>query len=223
MGREVDVIWRFVEFRLDLGTRMLHRGDEPVHLSPKAFEVLRILIKNQPIALSKDDLLQQGWPNVFVSQASLTRAVTELREALDDPAQTPRLIRTVHGYGYSFIGDAVSEDTEPHAAPRCWLVSHTREYPLTDGTHVIGRDADVSVRLPSPSVSRRHARITVNGISAAIEDLSSKNGTIVRNATIAAATVLADGDDIRIGEFVLTFRVERFDGSTETRVTVDSR
>jgi DNA-binding winged helix-turn-helix (wHTH) protein len=211
------MIWLFGEFRLDLGTRMLHRGDEPVHLSPKAFEVLRILITNRPTALSKDDLLQQVWLNVFVSQASLTRAVKELREALDDPAQTPRLIRTVHGYGYSFIGDASVEAAPLDAVPRCWLVSPTRDYPLTDGTHVIGRDADVSVRLLSPSVSRRHARVVVNGSSAMIEDLSSKNGTIVQNDTISAATPLADRDEIRIGTFVLTFRVTPIEGSTETR------
>ncbi len=70
--------------------------------------------------------------------------------------------------------------------------------------------------LDSPDVSRRHARITIAGDEATIEDLESKNGTFVMDRRLQAATRLVDGDMIRLGSFQLTFTAVRSRGSTET-------
>jgi hypothetical protein len=70
--------------------------------------------------------------------------------------------------------------------------------------------------LDSPDVSRRHARITVTGEDARIEDLESKNGTYVTERKLEAATRLTDGDTIRLGSFELTFTAIRSPGSTES-------
>jgi pSer/pThr/pTyr-binding forkhead associated (FHA) protein len=64
-------------------------------------------------------------------------------------------------------------------------------------------------------VSRKHARITVRGIAATLEDLGSRNGTVVDGVRIAAPVLLADGDEITIGGFAIKFRVSDEDAATE--------
>src|SRR4249920_1208539 len=87
---------------LDTDRRQVFRGDEPLHLSAKAFQLLQLLVDDRPRALSKDELQQALWPDTFVSDTSLTTLVNELRAGLGESAREPRLIRTVHGFGYAF-------------------------------------------------------------------------------------------------------------------------
>ena len=84
--------------------------------------------------------------------------------------------------------------------------------------HIVGREPDAGIWLASPKVSRRHARVTVEGMRATIEDLSSKNGTSVRGERISAPVALEPGDEIEIGPFTLVFRVGIDATSTETEV-----
>src|SRR6185436_9310245 len=126
-----------------------------------------------------------------------------------------RFIRTVHGFGYAFSGEACDAG-EPIVEPgRNWIVCKGHEKSLEDGEHVLGRDADVAVPLSSPTVSRHHARIVITGEVATLEDLGSKNGTYLRGQAVTAPTQLADGDRIGIGAFELTFRTLMAPGSTE--------
>ena len=219
MARE-SVKLRFGDCTLDIETRRLFRGDEEVHLSPKAFELLRLLIEHRDRALSKAELLEQVWTGVSVSDASLARAVTEIREAVGDAAREAHIIRTVHAYGYAF--SAKVEPAEP-GRPRgadasCWIVWRKRAFALSQGEHIVGREPGVTVWLDSPRVSRHHARVVVNGTAATIEDLGSKNGTIVRGARISSPVGLESGDEIRIGPFRLSFRVGSGQATTESEV-----
>jgi DNA-binding winged helix-turn-helix (wHTH) protein len=76
-----------------------------VHLEPKAFRLLELLLAARPKALSKRDLQDELWPKTYVSERSLARLVANLRIAIGDRATEPRFIRTVHGFGYAFCGD----------------------------------------------------------------------------------------------------------------------
>jgi pSer/pThr/pTyr-binding forkhead associated (FHA) protein len=87
---------------------------------------------------------------------------------------------------------------------------------LHDGEHIIGRDPTADIPLVSPSVSRRHARIVVGGGGATIEDLGSKNSTLLRGQAVVHAMPLKDGDLIRLGTIELTFRSLTRSASTET-------
>jgi DNA-binding winged helix-turn-helix (wHTH) protein len=208
----------FGSFRLDIETRQLLADSDsrPVHLSPKAFELLCVLVKNRPKAISKADLHERLWPSVFVTDATLASLVRELREALGDRDRAVRFIRTVHGYGYAFAG-TVRETPPPTMAPSThWLVFNGGEKLLGPGEYLIGRDPDVTISLRSPTVSRHHAKIVIVGELATLEDLGSKNGTYVRGVVVTAPTLLADGDQLRIGAFDLTFRAVGSKGSTET-------
>jgi DNA-binding winged helix-turn-helix (wHTH) protein len=214
------VVFLFADCRLDLAARRLFRAEREVHLSPKAFELLKVLVENRPRALSKSELLDRVWPGVFVSDVSLAKVVNQIRARIGDDPRDARVVRTVHGYGYEFAAEAVLEGAPAHsesAAPAiCWLVSGTREFALHDGRHVVGREPGSEVRLNSPKVSRRHAQILVSGTHVTIEDLGSKNGTLISGTRIDAPAALSDGAQLRIGPFTLTLRIDATGGATET-------
>ena len=208
----------FGPFTLDADARQLVHGSDRrhVHLSPKAFDLLTLLAEARPRAISKQELRDRLWPSTFVSEATLASVVAEVRDALGERGREGRYVRTVHGFGYSFVATAHEASSRLNAIPRSWIVCDGEEQALADGEHIIGRDHEVSISLKSPSVSRRHARIVVGAGAATIEDLGSKNGTFVRGESITSVIALADGDRIRVGGFELTFRILTSGGSTET-------
>jgi pSer/pThr/pTyr-binding forkhead associated (FHA) protein len=104
-------------------------------------------------------------------------------------------------------------------ATRYWLVWETRQVPLTEGDNILGRAPDAAVWIDALGVSRHHARIIVEGGDATVEDLGSKNGTYVGAERVTAPCRLADGDQIRLGSVVITFRIPPPVGSTETAPT----
>lgn len=211
--------YRFDDFTLDSRTRRLLRTEEEVHLSPKAFELLSVLVENQARAMSKAELHQTLWPSTYVLETNLAGLIVEIRRALDDSAEQPRFIRTVHRFGYWFIGNARDEGGREEAVGptvRYWLLWETRQIALNDGENVLGRAPDAAVWIDAPGVSRHHARIRLQGSEAIVEDLGSKNGTYLRGRRVTEPSTLADGDQIRLGSVVITFRIPQPVGSTDT-------
>jgi DNA-binding winged helix-turn-helix (wHTH) protein len=211
---------RFSPYVLDLESRQLLRGDDVVHLSPKAFDLLKILVSNRPKALSKSDLLERLWPGTFVVEKNLANLVGEIRDAIGDDPSHPRFIRTVHRFGYAFRDTVPSGEGGPPAR-RGGGVSYRLKWmngrvTLEEGEHVLGRDPDVEIFLNSAGVSRRHARITISEGQATLEDLGSKNGTFVGDQRAERPTSLNDGDIIRVGSVKLTLRILQPPGSTQT-------
>jgi len=163
-------------------------------------------------------LLAANWPGVTVTEDSLTQCISEIRRLLGETGRD--LIRTVPRRGYIF-DVAVIEAGHTTAGPgrasiTHWVICDGREQPLSEGSHVIGRDLSASISLRSPRVSREHARIVIEGGVAVLEDLGSKNGTFMHGQAVKAPVRLADGDEIRIGAFQLTFRILSSDGVTAT-------
>jgi hypothetical protein len=202
---------------LDLDARQLSRNGQSVHLSPKAFELLKTLVEARPKAFSKAELHEKIWPETFVTDDSLARLVAEIRAAIGDHARTPKYLRTVHAFGYAFSNaDDSGRVILPAADPTCWLLHEGRAIALTDGDNVIGREPGGRLVLDSIRVSRRHARITVRGMAATLEDLGSRNGTLVGGVRIGAPVALNDGDEITIGGFAIRFRTASDDAATES-------
>jgi len=210
----------FGDFVLDPDTRELRRGGNSVALSPKAYHLLELLVVNRPKALSKSELQEQLWPETFVLEKNLVNLVAEIREALGDDATHPRFVRTVRRFGYAFAC-ATSEAAAAGEPIRrkdarvrlAWPGGHAA---LSDGEYVLGRDPDLELFLNESDVSRRHARISIAGKDATIEDLGSKNGTFVGDRRLDPAAPLADGDVIRVGSVQVTFTVVQSRASTET-------
>ena len=91
------------------------------------------------------------------------------------------------------------------------------EWVLSEGTTFVGRDRDCAVRIDSPTLSRRHARIVAAGGETTLEDLGSKNGTQVSGQRIKQPIALKDSDEIQVGSLKLTYRVLDTLPSTLTR------
>ena len=212
------VVYRFGGFTLDEGIRQLCSSGTEVHLSPKAYEMLTVLLANRMRAMSKAELQQLLWPSTFVEETNLAGLVAEIRRALGDSASSPVFVRTMYGFGYRFVGDVATDaasSSGPHRTKLC-VVWAGREMILMEGANVIGREPDATIQIDARGVSRHHARILVAQDVATIEDLGSKNGTHVNGQPIAAAVRLSDGDQINLGTVTLTFRVSSLQSPTET-------
>jgi DNA-binding winged helix-turn-helix (wHTH) protein len=218
----------FGPFTLNTDTRQLTRGGEELHLPPKAFELLAMLVAERPKVVPKSTLQERLWPGTFVAEANLANLVAEIREALGDRPRTPVFIRTSHGFGYAFCGtviesggEKIAESDGEQTAPLeslCWLEWGDRRVPLSPGEYVMGRDHDVDVRIDAATVSRRHARLVITGDAALLEDCGSKNGTFVEGRRVTASVPVADGDAIHLGSLRVLFRQRERMMSTITNI-----
>jgi DNA-binding winged helix-turn-helix (wHTH) protein len=202
---------QFEPFTLDTGTRELLKDGQPVHLSPKAFDVLALLVERRPNVVTKKDFDLRIWPGVFVSDANLSVIVSEIRRGLGDTPRDQRFVRTLDRVGYAFSGQAADLPERPAAAATptatcrlSWTGGHAL---LGVGEHVLGRHPGCSVWLDFEGVSRKHARLRIDEAhGAVVEDLGSTNGTFVRGAQVHGPAPVGDGDVIKVGETELTFR-----------------
>jgi DNA-binding winged helix-turn-helix (wHTH) protein len=210
------VIYRFAAFSVNTDTRELLAGGTERHLSPKAFDLLVMLLEQRAIALAKADLQERLWPTTFVGETNLATLVAEIRRALDDSAQGSTFVRTVHRFGYRFVAEVTERATGGRRDAAMHLETGGRRVPLAQGTALIGRAREAAIRIDAGGVSRHHARIVVTGDEARIEDLGSKNGTFVNGQPVTVPAPLKDGSEVRVGPVELTFRVISPTRATET-------
>jgi DNA-binding winged helix-turn-helix (wHTH) protein len=206
----------FGPFEFDPETHRLTRDGAELHLRPKAFALLALLVEAAPRLVPKRELHERLWPRGVVSDATLVGLVKELRRTLRDRDSKP-LIRTVHRVGYA-LNTEVRERAEPHGMH--WLVLNDSDrLLLASGANVIGRDPHANVWLDYATVSRRHARITVHAGVVVLEDLGSKNGTSVAGNRITQSVPLRDGDRLAFGRVAVTYRHSPAELRTLTEVS----
>jgi DNA-binding winged helix-turn-helix (wHTH) protein len=218
-------VYRFGPFQVDGTQRRLARGARDVHLTPKAFDLLLLLLREAPRVVTKKEIHARIWPDTFVSDATLVALVKELRRALHDRDRRAPVIRTAHTIGYAFAVhvDRVGRDESQTTLASHWLVADRKRVALRAGVNTIGRDPQSDVWLNFASVSRHHARIIVDADAARVEDVGSKNGTRVGAAPTDGPVPLQDGDVVSVGSVRVTYRTASTGLSTETGVseTVD--
>src|ERR1700728_1525784 len=95
-------VYRFGEFALDPGARLLSRAASPISLTPKAFDLLHYLVQNPNRLVTKEELLQAVWGGTIVEEGNLTQYISHLRKALGDNSEDARLIVTIARKGYQF-------------------------------------------------------------------------------------------------------------------------
>lgn len=209
-------------------------GEVLVRLEPKAMAVLLCLVEHAGEVVSRRDLVDTVWATEFISDSTLTHTIADLRRALDDDARTPRFIETIPKRGYRLVAAAKDESrdepsgrrstapTEPLAVifgekvrlgnrAESGLSDHflflgDQEIPLADPTIIFGRGQEADIQFLVSEVSRRHARLEVVPNAVLIEDLGSKNGTLVNNAPLASRLQLRSGDLIGIGPTTMIYR-----------------
>jgi Tol biopolymer transport system component/DNA-binding winged helix-turn-helix (wHTH) protein len=141
-SREAGPSYEFGRFRLELSEHVLLRDGHRVPLTPKNFDVLRVLVQNAGHLVEKDRLLKEVWPDSFVEEGALNRSVSILRKALGEGPSGPKFIETVPKRGYRFVATV----TECSDESSTFLV----EPPNDSAVDVEANHAD-SLSLPSAS------------------------------------------------------------------------
>ena len=207
------------EWLVEPALNRLTRGSEVVRIEPRAMDLLVFLARRPGEVLSRETLIDGVWQTRYVGEAVLRNTVAALRRALGDRAECPSYIETISKRGYRLIA-AVEGAEPPPAEPTAGLTFkilwEDTEITLATGTNLIGRDEAATVRIDSPEVSRRHARLTLAGGTVMLEDLGSKNGTYRNGRRLEAAEQLDDGDEIWIGLNLARMRLRVDDERTRT-------
>lgn len=205
--------YRFGPFLYDPISHGLLRDGVEVPLTHKGRELLLLFLNHPGRLLSREEIVGKVWPDVAVTDDALRFQVAELRRALGKEGES--FLKTIRREGYRWQADVRSEAARPvrtvapeaaAAGPRFRLVLEDREIHLRDGVNVLGRDPDSALWIDDASVSRRHAKVVVAAGAARLEDLGSKNGTVLNGKPISRSATLADGDEIRIGIARMVFR-----------------
>ncbi len=132
---ERNDLFEFGPFRLDLRARLLSKGSEPLPIAPKSFDVLAYLVRNAGRAVSREELLAAVWPDVVVSDGSLTQAVFVVRRALGESEDGPGFLATVPRIGYRFSPDV-------RAIPRAEVPATVVPFPVAASAPVPDAEGD---------------------------------------------------------------------------------
>jgi DNA-binding winged helix-turn-helix (wHTH) protein len=227
--------FRFGEFELDLAAYALRRTRKPIKLEKIPMEVLILLVENAGALVGREHIRAALWgADVFVEHDSaINTAVRKVRHALDDDAEKPRFVETVVSKGYRFIAPVERSRDSPEQSrgieaasspshrwrgrfPRYCLTRGREEFVLGAGANLLGRDVNARVYVEHPSVSRRHASISIESDRAMLEDLKSRNGTFVDGRRVDAPTEIRHGAIIGMGPITLTFLVLSGAASTKS-------
>ncbi len=204
--------------------RISQNGRE-VRLRPRAMDVLTVLALAAGKLVSKQSLIDEVWRTEYVSDHALTQVIAELRAALGDDAKEPSFIENIPRRGYRLVASvtpAAESVASNHGVSMPFKIeTEGGTRPLTQGQNVIGRTGEADISLDRTEVSRCHAIITVQGTTAIIEDLGSKNGTYVNGRRLDGPTALNNGDEIWIGRSVarMRFLIEGEPTKTEASTT----
>jgi DNA-binding winged helix-turn-helix (wHTH) protein len=122
----------FADHTLDPDRRELRCGTEPIAVEPQVFDLLIHLIRNRDRVVSKDDLIASVWDGRIVSESTLTSRINAARKAIGDSGEEQKLIRTIAGRGFRFVGEVLKQSNGGEPAdtvgpPRDEL--HERSHP----------------------------------------------------------------------------------------------
>ena len=187
-----------------------------MHLSPKAFDLLTILIELVPTRVEERAAsilvavdIRFGEPTCRASSPRFERRWAIRRVSRASSGRYTDSAMRLRSGGHVRIGPGARVD-ELLLAGQGWP-----QAALQPGENLLGRDGD-GIQIDSSTVSRRHARIVIAGEEVVLDDLGSKNGTFVCGSPVSTAVRLKDGDEIRTGSVVFCFRMTTPKGSTAT-------
>ena len=106
------MIYSIKNLSVDCSSRLITRDGAPVSIPMRAFDCLCVLIQNSDRAVSRDELIQNVWGHQGISDNQLSQLIVSLRRLVGDNGMRQRMIRTVPGYGYHWIGSVVEEDED---------------------------------------------------------------------------------------------------------------
>src|SRR5882672_11412264 len=149
-------VFRFAGFSLDVTRGCVRSGERELELRPKSFEVLRFLVENADRLVTKDEIITVIWPDVIVTEDSLSRCISDVRTALSDTEQ--RIIKTIPKRGYVFAVPVNSE--------------HCGEEDAIESSEAAQRQAETRVEASLPLTAHR----LLDGASVAVLPFANLSG-----------------------------------------------
>ena len=223
--------FRFAAFELDVAAYVLRRGAVPIKLERLPMEALILLVRSAGDLVERSRLRDHLWgTEVFVEHdAAINTAIRKIRRALGDAPERPRFVETVVGKGYRFVGKLAgvetqievgedqqqNTDTAPDGFPVCCLTRGKKQFILLRGETILGRLPTAGVCIEHPSVSRRHAAISLDANRAVLRDLKSRNGTFIDGRRVNKPTTVTHGSIIGLGPITLRFTMKSAPRSTQ--------
>ena len=189
MGNAFKLLLEFGPFRIDPEQRLLLRDQQPIPLSPKAFDLLLALVSRSGQLVPKDDLMKLLWPDTFVEESNLGQHVFQLRKALGERPQDHSYIVTIPGRGYRFVQEvrtlpAVTEEIVVQTHSRSRVVIEERiNRRIGDRLAVAESDRDPSNR--DPEVALLPERL--KALPGAVQSVKPRRATIAAFGLLGAA------------------------------------
>jgi class 3 adenylate cyclase len=163
MQSDIDMRYVFGHYRLDTQRYELSYQNQPIKLRPKVFHVLSYLIAHRNRVVSKDELLEQVWPNQFIGDGSLNACLMAVRKAVGDNGKAQRCIQTLHGRGYRFIAsvkEITEQEQEDAGARRTDTETIHQETLQADPNHQTAQAVDTPPAVtPPPEAERRQLTV----------------------------------------------------------------
>jgi DNA-binding winged helix-turn-helix (wHTH) protein/tetratricopeptide (TPR) repeat protein len=163
----------FGPFRVVLLKRLLLKGDRPVALRSRAFDLLVTLIEQRGQTLSKSHLLELVWPETIVTENTLVVSMASLRRALGDTASSPKFVLTVPRQGYRFIADTVVDSATPFDVAVEQLPRGNEKFPCPPNTEVILFPLATFGKAESVQLAEAFSRLLVSRMPCAIRQMPS--------------------------------------------------
>jgi len=173
---------QFGSFRFDEANECVWEGERPIQLRPKAYAILKYLIERPNVLVTKQQLLDDVWPDTFVSDAVLKDCIRQLREALQDDAKSPTYIETAHRRGYRFIAAVVKSAEQPVSTQTHAVAAVSSFTPYRQPTPVTTGEVNV--------LDREQALAQLHGWLAAAVSAKSQIVFVTGEAGIGKTTVV---------------------------------
>jgi TOMM system kinase/cyclase fusion protein len=189
------MLYRFYDYTLDEARRELRRTRQLVAVEPKVFQVLLYLLQHRDRVVSKEELLEQCWPETFVSEAALTRCLAKLRKVVQADRTAPPVIKTLHGQGYRFVADITLLSSA--SSPKAVASSEVRDTPASEPLARL--EPLVPIREARPVAERRQLTVLFcdlvgsTALAAQLDPEDFRDVTVTYQTTCAAVIHRYDG------------------------------
>jgi DNA-binding winged helix-turn-helix (wHTH) protein len=184
---EINHLYEFSRFRLDPENHLLESEGTPISLTPKAFEILLVLVENGNRLTTKEELMRKVWPDSFVEEANLTVNISALRKQLGYAPNGQQYIETVPKKGYRFAMPVSQSQADNHAANgRSVISAHKASREIL----VRGPDRRVSteIAIANATGTRNWPRLAIAAVSLLAIVLSALGYRVYRNRSAQRQT-----------------------------------
>jgi TolB-like protein/DNA-binding winged helix-turn-helix (wHTH) protein len=213
MFKPASQFYEFGPFRVDAQKRLLLHEGEPVPLTPKAFDILLVMLARHGEALGKEELMQAVWPDVAVEENNLTRNISTLRKALGEKPNEHRYVVTIPGNGYRFVAAVrtTGAEAERHEdmARESTVAAETEQHGGTEREAAVPRVSSRRLLIPGVVVfalalalhyfGNRRAVTSISITSLAVLPLENLSGDQAQEYFADGMTDALIGDLAKIG------------------------